>query len=206
MPPIRWIATLTTSLRRAFDARDRRVDQPDDLPQAAPEPEIDVPEEFQKVQRGLRRLSLASDRSGEILQAVSTRLDEMQQVLLRISRPQQVALTLDETELLRVLDQLDRAAGTADLPALARVLVEDAKDVLLCGAGWQPTAIAGAKPEGVGIRIAESAGESASNGHADVRIHRILEQGYRRADGTLLRPGVVIAATAPPSNACSTLT
>jgi hypothetical protein len=39
-----------------------------------------------------------------------------------------------------------------------------------------------------------------------VRIHRILEQGYRRADGTLLRPGVVIAATAPPSNSCSTLT
>jgi hypothetical protein len=206
MPPIRWIASLLTPLRRAFDARDRRVDEPDDLPQASPESELDVAEEFQKVQRGLRRLSLASDRGGEMLQAVSTRLDEMQQVLLRISRPQQAALTLDETELLRVLDQLDRAVGMADLPALARDLVESAKACLLSGAGWQPTAIAGAKPEGVGIRIAESVGESDNNGHPEVRIHRILEQGYRRADGTLLRPGVVIAATAPPSNACSTLT
>jgi hypothetical protein len=204
MPPIRWIPTLITSLRRAFEARDRRVDEPDDLPQASPEPELDVAEEFQKVQRGLRRLSLASDRGAEMLQAVSTRLDEMQQVLLKISRPQQVALTLDETELLRILDQLDRAAGMADLPALARGLVEGAKSHLVSGAGWQPTAIAGAKPEGVGIRIAESVGESQGNGHADVRIHRILEQGYRRPDGTLLRPGIVIAATAPPSNFRST--
>jgi hypothetical protein len=196
MPSIRWINSLFTSLRGAFEARDRRVDEPADPPQAPLEPELDASEEFQKVQRGLRRLSLASDRSGEILQAVSTRLDDMQQMLLRISRPQQVALTLGEADLLRVLDQLDRAAGMVDLPALARDLLEGAKGVLLSGAEWQPIAVTGAKPEGVGIRIAEFVGESAGNGHADVRIHRILEQGYRRADGTLLRPGIVIAAAA----------
>jgi hypothetical protein len=201
MSPIRWIASLLTPLRRAFEARDRRVDEPDDLPQAPPAAELDASGEFQKVQRGLRRLSLASDRSGEILQAVSTRLDEMQQILLRMSRPQQVALTMGETELLGVLDQLDRAAGMTDLPALARDLVEGAKSVLLSAAEWQPIAVTGAKPEDVGIRIAESIGESVTNGHADVRIHRILEQGYRRADGTLLRPGIVIAAAAP-SNFC----
>jgi molecular chaperone GrpE (heat shock protein) len=115
-----------------------------------------------------------------------------------------VALTMGETELLGVLDQLDRAAGMADLPALARDLLEGAKNVLLSAAEWQPIAVTGATPEDVGIRIAESIGESVTNGHADVRIHRILEQGYRRADGTLLRPGIVIAAAAP-SNFSSTV-
>jgi len=33
-----------------------------------------------------------------------------------------------------------------------------------------------------------------------VRIDRILEQGYRRADGTLLRPGVVIAGASPQTH------
>jgi hypothetical protein len=61
------------------------------------------------------------------------------------------------------------------------------------------------KPEGVGIRIAEFIGESAANGHTEARIHRILQQGYRRADGTLLRPGVVIAAagSSPTHNTLS---
>jgi hypothetical protein len=130
MPPIRWIATLTTSLRRAFDARDRRVDEPDDLPQAAPEPEIDVPEEFQKVQRGLRRLSLASDRGGELLQAVSTRLDEMQQVLLRISRPQQVALTLDETEQVISPSSCPRALRQNSMRTICRTCPSDDRVVL----------------------------------------------------------------------------
>jgi hypothetical protein len=198
--PIRWLLSLFEPLRRVFGARERDVHEPDDSSAAPPESELDAGEEFQKLQRGLRRLSLASDRSGEVLQGVSTRLDSMQQMLLRMSRPQQAALTLDETELLRVLDQLDCAAGTAELAAPARPLIDGAKSALLSGAGWQPIAVAGAKPEDVGIRIAEFIGASASNGHADVRIHRILEQGYRRADGTLLRPGTVIAAAAHTSS------
>jgi hypothetical protein len=194
MPLIRQLASVLTSVRRVFRGRDRSLDESDLPPQSPAELELDAGEEFQKIQRGLRRLSLASDRSGEILQAVSTRLDEIQQTLVKTSRPQRVAIAVEEPELLRLLDQLDRAAGVADLPTAARALIDDAKSSLLCSSGWKAVALAGAKPDGAGIRIAEFLGESAANGAADVRIHRILEQGYRRADGTLLRPGVVIAA------------
>jgi molecular chaperone GrpE (heat shock protein) len=194
MRPFRWLISRFAPLRGASEPRADTAERPSEDLQTSAVPELDVAEEFQKLQRGLRRLSLASDRSGEILQAVSARLDEMQQRFLQMGRPQQVAVALEEADLLRVLDQLDRAAGLTELPARACEFVTGAKDTLLRAAGWQPTAVTGVKPEGVGIRIAEFIGESAANGLTEAHIHRVLQQGYRRADGTLLRPGVVIAA------------
>src|SRR5260370_11331755 len=87
-----------------------------DLDQSSVEPALDPVEEFVKIQRGLRRLSLASDRSGEILQAVATRLDEMQPTIPNQDRPQQAALVLDEAPVLNLLAQLDRLANISDLP------------------------------------------------------------------------------------------
>ena len=195
MRPLQWLTALFATIRRPVERPyPEAAGQPREGPGSSPEPELDVAEEFQKLHRGLRRLSLASDRSGEILQAVSARLDEMQQRALQMSRPQRAAVALEETDLLRVLDQLDSAAGLAELPTPALAFVAGAKDALLLAAGWQPIAITGAKPEGVGIRIAEFIGGSAANGPTEAHIHRILQQGYRRADGSLLRPGVVIAA------------
>ena len=183
---IHQLSSRLARLRPAFlRARETESDESD----------LDPAEEFQKIQRGLRRLSLASDRSGEILQAVSARLDELQQTFLNLNRPRQVALALEEAELLRILDQLDRAASVPELPPAAHSFVDGAKTALLAGAGWQAIALNGAKPEGADIRVAEFLGVAGANGQAaSVHIHRVLEQGYRRADGTLLRPGVVIAA------------
>lgn len=160
-------------------------------------PRVDVGEEFQKVQRSLRRLSMASDRSAETLENVSTRLDEMQQRLLQMSRPARAGVTLGEEELLRVVDQIERAASM--LGASAADPIAAARDALLAAAGWQPVAVTGAPPAGTAIRIAEVAqGMSAGPGD-DMRIARVLEQGYRRADGSLLRPAVIIAAPAGSS-------
>jgi len=201
-----WLTSVFAPFRRASEGpRADAVESSSAGLESSAVPELDVGEEFQKLHRGLRRLSLASDRSGEMLQAVSGRVDEMQQRLLQIGRPQRVAVALEETDLLRVLDQLDRAAGLAELPASACEFVAAAKEALLQATGWQPTAVTGVRPEGVGIRIAEFIGESAANGPTEARIHRILQQGYRRADGTLLRPGVVIAAagSSPTHNALS---
>jgi hypothetical protein len=164
------------------------------------EPALDPAEEFVKIQRGLRRLSLASDRSGEILQAVATRLDEVQQTILNLNRPQQAAIALDEGQLLLILDQLDRLASIPGLPADAGIVVQEAKTSLLARARWRPVALAGAKPGGADVRIAEFIGEAGTDARSDVRIDRILEQGYRRADGTLLRPGVVIAGASPQTH------
>jgi|SRR5271165_4744250 len=187
MTLIQRLAPLIAPFRPAFWRRCRSDPDP---ARAA----FDPADEFQKIQRSLRRLSLSSDRSGEILQVVSSRIDELQQSLLKLSRPQQVVLGLEEHELLGILDQLDRAAAVPDLPEAARALIDASKSALLSGARWQAIALMGANPKGADVRIAEFLGESNGNGHADVCIYRILEQGYRRADGSLLRPGVVIAA------------
>lgn len=188
MRPPQWLASVLTVLGLSG----RQADE--EKPPTA-EPPLDVAEEFQKLHRGLRRLSLASDRSGEILQAVSLRLDEMQQRLLQMSRPPRSGVSLEEGALLTVLDRLDHAASAAELPRSVGALIDSARGALLQAAGWQPVAVAGAQPDGADIRIAEMAGEPAARVQ-DTRIHRILEQGYRRADGSLLRPGVVIAAAA----------
>ncbi len=157
-------------------------------------PDLDPAEEFQSIQRGLRRLSLASDRSGQMLEAVAVRVDEVQQLIIEGGRQPEVALALDEADLLDLLDRLDRMAELPDLPRLARSLLAEMTDALLAMARWRPVARAGSRPEGSDIRIAEYLGEATLAGTPDVRIFRVLEQGYRRADGTLLRPGVVVAS------------
>jgi hypothetical protein len=170
--------------------------EPDAASAAAPP--TDVGEEFQKVQRNLRRMSLGQDRSNELLQTVSTRLDEMQQRLLAMSRPARAGVSLGEEEVLRVLDQLERAASIMEPGAAALEPAAAARDALLAAAGWQRLAVAGARPEGAAIRIADVMPGTLPTG-GDVRVARIIEQGYRRADGSLLRPAVVIAAPAGSS-------
>lgn len=187
MRPVGWLASLLAPLRRFFEARSDGAQQP-------PAPEVDLAEELQKLHRGLRRLSLASDRSSEMLQAVSARLDDIQQRFLQMSRPARVGITLEEATVLRVLDQLDFVSSAME-PGAALERIGSARSTLLQAAGWQPLAVPGARPEGIDIRIAERIGEPAGNGHDEVRIVRVLEQGYRRADGSLLRPGVVIAGS-----------
>lgn len=201
MPVTERLSSFIASLRARIGRRDGAVrDEEADgsgLAEPAAEPEIDTAEEFAKIQRGMRRLSLASDRSGEMLQAVASRLDEVKQAMLTLHRsPPQAALTLDESQLLHLLDQLDRFAGVPDMPPAAGPQLHEVKSALLSRARWLPVALIGAAPGGADIRIAEFIGEPDTQ----VRIHRILQQGYRRADGTLLRPGVVIAGSSPLVN------
>jgi hypothetical protein len=162
----------------------------------AGEPEWDAAREFQGLQRSLRRLSLTADRNGQMLEAVAVRIDQVQQLLLESGRRAGVALALDETELLGLLDQLHRLAELVELPGPARSLVAGVTDTLLARARWRPVAHTGSRPDGADIRVAERLWDAAVDGDPDIRIHRVLEQGYRRADGTLLRPGIVVAGTA----------
>jgi hypothetical protein len=201
MPVIERLSSLIAKFRPQVRPRsDVRGESGDN---AAAEPPFDPAKEALKIQRWMRRLGLASDRSGEMLHSISARLDEVQQRLVNMNRPQQAALDLDEARLLHILDQLDRLAGFPQLPAAADSLIRDTKSTLLNSARWQPIAVTGARPGGNDIRVAEylielGADDTASASPcADVHILRILEQGYRRADGSLLRPGVVIAAAAP---------
>lgn len=163
------------------------------------EPPVDVAEQLQKLQRGVRRLSLASDQSNETLTAVAARLDAVQQLLLEMKHPRQAAVALEEAELLLVLDEIDRAMDVTDLSIAARTRLDRAKDVLLARARWQAVAVLGAKPEGTDVRVAEYVGGPNADGGTDARIHRVLQQGYRRGDGTLLRYGVVVAEADSPT-------
>jgi hypothetical protein len=219
----RLLATARAGLRSAWKAE--RI--------GSEEPDSDSAEELRKVQRGLRRLSLAADRSTAILDTVAGRVDEIQQSLRELRRPGPSMAGLSETDLLRALDRLDVALEAPDLPAAARSCIQGAKDALLAAAAWQIVAPPGARPDGADIRIAELVGSEDSsrpdagqravthgNGidanaenaavesnvnsvgnvdmePAEARIERVLEQGYRRADGTLLRPAVVVATRTP---------
>lgn len=174
---------------------------------------LDPAEELQKVQRGLRRLGLASDRSAGMLEVMAGRLDEIQQALREMRRPSDALVALDEADLLRMLDQLDLALGAPELSTSARVAVERTSEDLLAAARWEAVAARGASPTGTDIRIAErtspdaagtgiaegASAEAAGTGIAEhalrqAYIERVLQQGYRRADGSLLRPAIVVAA------------
>lgn len=161
-------------------------------------------EEFAKVQRGLRRLSLAHDQHGEQLQEVAARLQDLDQNVMRLALRGAREITIDEDTWLHCLDRLDRSLRVPGLPEAAGESLRALHEALCSAAGWRAVATVGAAPEGVHLRIAEALPDP---GAASYRIRHILEQGYLRPDGGVVRPAVVVVggpkqdprAESPPS-------
>ena len=148
-------------------------------------------EEFAKLQRGLRRLSLAHEQHGEQLQGVAARLQDLDQNVMRLALRGAREVAIDEDTWLRCLDRLDRSLRLPGLPEAARESLRDLHETLCSAAGWRAVANLGAAPEGVHLRIAEALTDP---GAASYRIRHILEQGYLRPDGSPVRPAVVVVA------------
>lgn len=148
-------------------------------------------EEFAKLQRGLRRLSLAHEQHGEQLQGVAARLQDLDQNVMRLALRGAREVTIDEDTWLRCLDRLDRSLRVPGLPEAAGESLRALHEALCSAAGWRAAAILGAAPEGVHLRIAEVLPDP---GAASYRIRHILEQGYLRPDGGAVRPAVVVVA------------
>jgi len=150
-----------------------------------------VIDEFAKLQRGLRRLSLADEQHGEQLQGVAARLQDLDQNLMRLALRGAREITIDEDTWLRCLDRLERSLRVPGLPEAAGESLRALHEALCSAAGWRAVAILGAAPEGVHLRIAEVLPDP---GAASYRIRHILEQGYLRPDGGAVRPAVVVVA------------
>ncbi|MGH8584449.1 MAG: hypothetical protein ACREWG_17100 [Gammaproteobacteria bacterium] len=161
------------------------------------EPALDLAGELGKVQRGLRRLSLASDQNNDLLRGLSGRFQDLSQTVLQLSGVRKGAVVLDEGVLLQALDRLEQARAAPALPMATYDLLDSVRASLLVAARWQAVAEIGAPPEGIQVRIAEVLPDASQTGF---RIEQVLEQGYLRADGSLLRPAVVIAMGSRPTN------
>ena len=148
-------------------------------------------DEFAKLQRGLRRLSLAHEQHGEQLQGVAARLQDLDQNVMRLALRGAREVTIDEDTWLRCLDRLDRSLRVPGLPEPVGESLRALHEALCSAAGWRAVAILGAEPEGVHLRIAEVLPDP---GAASYHIRHILEQGYLRPDGGAVRPAVVVVA------------
>ena len=148
-------------------------------------------DEFAKLQRGLRRLSLAHEQHGEQLQGVAARLQDLDQNVMRLALRGAREVAIDEDTWLRCLDRLDRSLRVPGLPEAAGESLRALLEALCSAAGWRAVAILGAAPEGVHLRIAEVLPDP---GAASYQIRHILEQGYLRPDGGAVRPAVVVVA------------
>ncbi|MGH8574328.1 MAG: hypothetical protein ACREX8_17390, partial [Gammaproteobacteria bacterium] len=176
--------------------REGRLSQPAATP-SGPSPteakniDAKIIEEFAKLQRGLRRLSLAHEQHGEQLQGVAARLQDLDQNVMRLALRGAREVTIDEDTWLRCLDRLDRSLRVPGLPQAAGESLRALHEALCSATGWRAVAILGAAPEGLHLRIAEVLPDP---GAASYRIRHILEQGYLRPDGGAVRPAVVIVA------------
>jgi hypothetical protein len=148
-------------------------------------------EELAKLQRGLRRLTLAHEQHGEQLQRVAARLQDLDQNVMRLALRGAREVTIDEDTWLRCLDRLERCLRVPALPEAAGESLRVLHEALCSAAGWRAVANLGAAPEGVHLRIAEALPDP---GAASYRIRHILEQGYLRSDGSPVRPAVVVVA------------
>jgi hypothetical protein len=153
--------------------------------------EAKILDEFVKLQRGLRRLSLAQEQHGEQLQGVAARLQDLDQNVMRLALGGAREVTIDEDTWLRCLDRLDRSLRVPGLPEAAGESLRALHEALCSAAGWRAVANLGAAPGGVHLRIAEVLPDP---GAASYRIRHILEQGYLRPDGGAVRPAVVVVA------------
>ena len=159
--------------------------------------EAKIIDEFAKLQRGLRRLSLAHEQHGEQLQGVAARLQDLDQNVMRLAMRGAREVTIDEDTWLRCLDRLDRSLRVPGLPEAAGESLRALHEDLCSAAGWRAVAILGTAPEGVHLRIAEVLPDPDATSY---RIRHILEQGYLRPDGGAVRPAVVVVA-GPQQNA-----
>ncbi len=153
--------------------------------------EAKVLEELAKLQRGLRRLSLAHEQHGEQLQGVAARLQDLDQNVMRLTLRGAREIAIDEDTWLRCLDRLEWSLRVPGLPEAAGESLRAIHETLLSAAGWRAVAMVGAAPEGVHLRIAEVLPDP---GAVSYRIRYILEQGYLRANGGAVRPAVVVVA------------
>jgi hypothetical protein len=153
--------------------------------------EAKIIDEFAKLQRGLRRLSLAQEQHGEQLQGVAARLQDLDQNVMRLALGGAREVTIDEDTWLRCLDRLDRSLRVPGLPEAAGESLRALHQALCSAAGWRAVGNLGAAAEGVHLRIAEVLPDP---GAASYRIRHILEQGYLRPDGSAVRPAVVVVA------------
>jgi hypothetical protein len=153
--------------------------------------EAKIIDELAKLQRGLRRLSLAHEQHGEQLQGVAARLQDLDQNVMRLAVRGAREVTIDEDTWLRCLDRLERSLRVPGLPEAASESLHALHEALCSAAGWRAVAMLGAAPEGVHLRIAEVLPDP---GAMSYRIRHILEQGYLRPDGGAVRPAVVVVA------------
>jgi len=153
--------------------------------------EAKIIDELARLQRGLRRLSLAHEQHGEQLQAVAARLQDLDQNVMRLALRGAREVIIDEDTWLHCLDRLDRSLRVPGLPEAVGESLRALHEALCSAAGWRAVAILGAAPEGVHLRIAEALPDP---GAASYRIRHILEQGYLRPDGGAVRPAVVVVA------------
>ena len=153
--------------------------------------EAKIIDELAKLQRGLRRLSLAHQQHGEQLQGVAARLQDLDQNVMRLALRGAREVTIDEDTWLDCLDRVDRSLRVPGLPEAAGESLRALHEALCSAAGWRAVAMLGAAPEGVHLRIAEVLPDPDATSY---RIRHILEQGYLRPDGGAVRPAVVVVA------------
>lgn len=173
-------------------------------PQQAPAKASALPssdaDDAAKLQRMLRRQSLLGEQQAEQLVAIRARLDSIDQSLLAIRLADEGPSdehTVEEAELLAVLDSLDRVRASEGVSLSMHEILDEAAERLRRIAGLRPLALAGSPPDTIGCRIVEVVPDPEAAGFT---ITRIIRQGYARADGSRIREAVVIVTGASELN------
>jgi hypothetical protein len=159
-------------------------------------PGVDLAEELTKLQRGLRRISLANDRNTELLGGLGQGFQELNQAVLKLGVTKSEA-QLSDAQLLDCLDRLDKVLDGSGIADAVRDSLRSVQRILVDAAGWRIVAVVGGSPDGVHLRVVETlaeAGPHLAEEPVGFRIHTVLQQGYLRADGSRVRPAVVVAA------------
>ncbi|MBB3061698.1 nucleotide exchange factor GrpE [Microbulbifer rhizosphaerae] len=146
-------------------------------------------EQFAEQKKGLRRMSLAQKQQGEALEQLSQQLLSLKSTLQLRN-----GIIFSQGQVIDLLDRLQRIRTAASADNAVVQLTDQAIDQMQQLASLHPLVCQGQHYPAQGCEVLSAMPDS---GRAPGTVCEIIQQGYLRETGELIRPAKVVVSSRP---------
>lgn len=145
----------------------------------------------EKILRGVRRIHLIAESNAAMLARMDEKNDDLVERLTTADEASPYSYSLNENEIINIMDEAHNLLSLADLSGYARQRVEFILERISCASGVVPISHIDQPCDMVSAEIVEIA---PSEGGRSGLVANVIVQGYRRSDGSIIRRSKVVAS------------